>query len=349
MPVITADSFTDIYYSSFFFAGFQELAATGKCVLKTWRGAPRVHVDGGGNPFHAILLFSARDKEKETLFCIDTRDQSDWEHGYHKELLKACDHYFKVNFRPEVIDMTRPGVDKIHPVPIFFPVRPMALSALFPRPFPCQEAGWTMKKIMRRLTRMGTLPAMTFLTASRQTAITHDIVFAVRFYGEHRHAAEDARRRRLIEGLRNLPGRKVLAGFVSKNPMPTDYEALRIPGFTLKGYMKALSGSRVCIYIRGLHDCLSFKLGQLLAMGKPIVGERILNNRDFYYSHPGINEQFAFDSVEDILAAVENRLEQPAILDRHARLNRALFDEKLSPATVCQNILDTCQSLGRTY
>jgi hypothetical protein len=98
--------------------------------------------------------------------------------------------------------------------------------------------------------------------------------------------------------------------------------------------------SRVGIYVRGTKGCLSFKFGELMALGSPVVGETILNNREYLYSLDYFDEQFAYDEPEQIVEQVIRLLENPARIEELRRANTATFLNHLSPRPAVAAILD---------
>jgi hypothetical protein len=98
--------------------------------------------------------------------------------------------------------------------------------------------------------------------------------------------------------------------------------------------------SRVGVYVRGNHDCLAFKFGELMAMGKPIVGETLMNNRENMYAYDRFDEQFAFDDPQELVERVIYLLEHPAELHELREINTATFENHFAPNPLVKNILD---------
>ena len=77
-----------------------------------------------------------------------------------------------------------------------------------------------------------------------------------------------------------------------------------------------------------------------MAMGKPIVGETLLNNKENMYAYDRFDEQFAFDDPEEIVERVIYSLENPEGLEDLRRANIETFENHLAPKPVVKDILD---------
>ena len=103
--------------------------------------------------------------------------------------------------------------------------------------------------------------------------------------------------------------------------------------------MKNLARARVGIYVRGTHNCISFKLGELLALGLPIVGQPIANNRKIFYADSEWSKQFRFETVDEIITEVRRLLKSPSELTKLGEMNRRIFDNQFAPKAVVADIL----------
>jgi len=108
----------------------------------------------------------------------------------------------------------------------------------------------------------------------------------------------------------------------------------------MRDYFRHLARSKVAIYVRGPHDGISSKLGQLLAMGKPIIGQTISNNKELYYQNPFFKEQFAYDDPEEIAGNVNELLKNPEKAALYAKANANTFDTKFSPEITVSNFIE---------
>ena len=116
---------------------------------------------------------------------------------------------------------------------------------------------------------------------------------------------------------------------------------MRVPFYPLPEYLRRLAGSRIGIYVRGPHDALAFKFGEMLALGLPIVGQKILHNRSLLAGLPRFDEQFAFETPAEIVAQVATLLQDPTRLAALRGSNTAVFERHLTPAAAMQRIVAT--------
>jgi hypothetical protein len=174
-----------------------------------------------------------------------------------------------------------------------------------------------------------------------------DVFFVVHFYSQERHQEANEFRYRLmkaIQGNRHLSSR---VGFEGSD-LPSQYRDLRQPRLHLREYLASVSKSRVGIYVRGLHDCLSFKFGQLLAMGMPIAGQTIrVNTRNIMdSSHFGI--QFAYDEPEQIADRAAELLSRPEELAMLGESNARVFDARFAPEATVNGMLELLLPNGKS-
>ncbi len=76
-----------------------------------------------------------------------------------------------------------------------------------------------------------------------------------------------------------------------------------------------------------------------MSMGKPIVGQKIINNKEAYYSNKYFDEQFAYETPEEIVQQVENLLSEPSRLDKLGKSNARIFDAKMTPRQAVADII----------
>jgi hypothetical protein len=159
------------------------------------------------------------------------------------------------------------------------------------------------------------------------------------YYDQSHHREQSRFRTQVMRALAERRHLKTSVGFVSRNPLPRDAADLKHPRLDMWTYLEQLARSKVAIYVRGPHDGISSKFGQLMALGKPIVGQSLANNRERLYGFPSIERQFAFDEPEALVARVDDLLQQPEELDRLARSNATIFDRYLNPKAIVTELL----------
>ena len=132
----------------------------------------------------------------------------------------------------------------------------------------------------------------------------------------------------------------------SAEKLPPPYKDYQVERSSRVVYLRNLARSRVLIYVRGPHDSLSFKFGEMMALGRPIVGQKLRHNRDTLYRHPYFDEQFAYEDPQEIVDKVVELLANPAKMEAIARSNEEVFESTLTPAAGIANILNALLAEG---
>jgi hypothetical protein len=301
-------------------------------------------------------LFKAQISGREFFFCIDAGDNADpvitvdgVYLGYHVPLLEKVKYYFKVNYNKESLSSNprlRELCSKVVPVPIVYPTAVPRSWEFLPAHFPCNILARDKGFGMRRVKDIINLAATGDLSRYRNRRKAIDAFFVVNYYENPVHESDNEFRFELIQRLRSSKRLATITGFASRQPLPGKFEKLRVERYSMTRYFKALAESRIGIYCRGVHNCLSFKLGALLEMGLPIVGQRLMNNEDFYYQLPYMEEQFAFDTPSAITERLELMINSPKTLQRWAISNGSIFDRSLSPEAIVGSMLEAMRGEG---
>ena len=290
------------------------------------------------NILSTISLFKATIENDEFYFCIDTGDANGQHSGYEQLLLDNVKFYFKVNFNQDLI-AEAPFKNKIIPTPIVYPVTVPALWQYFPPLSFRSSQSWPRHEVINRIKQMLNLVNLTDVRQLRQTPKDIDIFFVVTYYDQAWHEADNEFRYQLISAIRKLKGIKAIAGFASRKPLPGKYAEFQIRRYLLNEYLEMQSRAKIAIYVRGLHNCLSFKLGSLLGMGSPIIGQPLLNNTSNYKDLNYYSEQFAFEKPEEIIQAAIELLDHPDRQKALAKSNASFFDENLTSDKIIENII----------
>jgi hypothetical protein len=347
---ITYFDFAQLDYASYFLTGLLEAEREMKFHFRVSRTVPEFLAEPRMGEWRdilfSVLLFQIRKGARRVYFCIDTRDS--WTadakagRGYHLPLLAEVDWYFKVNYREEAVQnepVLIPHARKIVPLGSFFPIRPPSRFQFRPRLRAAPETGWTLADAWKRVAHLRSLIPLESLRRLRGAAPDTDVFFVVYHYGG-KHAVDDARRLSLMRELRKVSGYRIETGFSATSELGGEFAEFRLPPSAHGEFVKKQSHSRLGIYVRGLHQCVSFKLGQLLAMGKPIVGQPIINHVDWYYRHDYFHEQFAFESPEEIAERCQVLLGQKETLRRWGEANVRTFETYFTPRRVVEPILE---------
>jgi glycosyltransferase involved in cell wall biosynthesis len=343
---MTYYDFADLNYASFFLAGLHWHAENGALEFTVSKRQPDVlkRMPEGKqwqDILFSILLFKVSCAGEAFHFCIDTRDSNatgGTGKGFHLPLLKQVRFYFKVNYnrqRIEADSVLARHAHKIIPLAPFFPTRLPKMRPYVPSLF--STASVDLRGLVARMRQLRILSSLEDPRTFRKRPKVRDVFFMVGYY--ERHDLENEFRYQIISELRARPNISAHVGFVGRN-LPGKYRELQIDReLPLYEYLSEIASSRIALYTRGVHDCLSFKFGQLLAMGMPMVGQSILNNRDELMANPYFDTQFAYENPWEIVDRVEQLLDTPEELGRIGDSNAAVFDFKYTPEKVVRELL----------
>ena len=78
----------------------------------------------------------------------------------------------------------------------------------------------------------------------------------------------------------------------------------------------------------------------MLLLGKPIIGQRLLNNAENLLKNPYFSEQFAFDDPESIVQEIVKLIRDPERQRILGESNARIFDSELSPKATVSEILN---------
>jgi len=354
MPVsrqIVHYDLANIYYSSFITTGFSANAARLRYRFRFAKDVPAIltnaFVDQEGlRDLRLILLFQAQLGSESFYFCIDTRDSVDLPHRGgrpHLLLLDVVKYYFKVNFSQHLVD-NDPDLNayagKILPAAPFFPVATQAMRFRLPRLTPYPAALWGPEDVLLRFKGNVRMRTSQQVLKLRQCKKTHDVFFVSRYYAEAYHEPWMEFRYETMREIRRQAGIQSICGFVSDYDLPSKFADLRLRKLSFARYMRSLAAAKIAVYVRGLHDCVSFKFSEFLALGLPIVGQSVANDVEVVLRSGQLREQLRFDTPNEIVARVGELLANDEERARLAAESVRLFDAHLSPEVVTRRILD---------
>lgn len=344
---ITYYDFADINYSSFFLSGFLKNQTKFDYEFAVSHSVPpllrEVLMDGEWRKILSfICLFKWQIAGGEHYFCIDLRDSSTPRTGmgYHIPLLEKVRYYFKVNHNLDDINNAsglRSLRNKIIPAYPFFPIRVPRLLPFLPIVTPSSAMDWPVRKAWRHIKGFRSLRPLEQLRRLRDVRKDLDIFFVIRISDQEHHHQAAKIRMGIVKELRRHSKINAKTGIVGNQNLRPDFWIDRLPRRT---YLHDLSRAKLAIYVRGLHDCISFKFGELLALGKPIVGQTIVNNTDIIYSNPHFDEQFAYEAPKEIVAKAAELLAQPEKLAMLSKSNAEVFDSKFVPEAAVSEIIE---------
>ena len=351
---ITYYDFSDLNFSSFFLAGFHQCADEKKCVFSISKQVPPIlnellESEKWKDILFAIPIFRVRDSRQEYYFCIDTRDSNgnlESGKGYHLPLLQRVKFYFKVNYNAEVVNREpalKAYADRIIPAPPFFPIQVPMLWAHLPRFMPSDLMSWTFVNVISRMQHLTAFPSLLELKSLRNQRKTRDVFLMLGYYKNH--PTHNEFRLELMKRIREHKHINAYMGFADKY-LPNEYKEFQIMHkISLRKYLHEMAKSRVALYVRGMHDCFSFKFGQVLAMGMPIVGQPLRNNSSALMDNAHFDRQFIFEEPRDIVERLAGLLDNPDEMAMLGSANAVTFDSNYMPEKVASTLLHSMTTL----
>ena len=368
MPVreIVFYDHSNFYYSSFFVAGFIDLLGTN--VFRISKKIPsicrEINLKGKEGIFQDVLLFSLSFSVDEKLwFCIDTSDSCELS-SIHIPLLDRVSLYFKVNLAQDLL-MSSHGLErsiespniwgekgakrqaKLRQAMPFCPIRSVSTAQL-PRLFPARRVGWKARATLRRFWAIYNTPTLERIAAMRRLPKKYDVVFLTTHYGSPAAKKQMDFRQEIIQRLRESPRLHCRAGFVSSGSTALLGSSLIEKPMPLAKYLELLASGRVGVYVRGLKDCVSFKLTQMLSLALPIVGQSLNSPGHLLREATWLDNCLRFETPDLIVSEVEKLIRQPARQEELSNANQRLFFDRMCPKAVVSKILDDLISVNRT-
>lgn len=356
MIKITYYDFSNITYASFFLQGFLGLHERGVLEFKVSKRIPDELADMEFPTWityrkpATTMVFRYEESGSDFLFCIDANDHNgldpdlaDSYPGYHMALIERVKFYFKINYNEEVFAV-RPAVSpyaaKIIPTPVVFPLRLSKTRPFLPKITPFNGQRFPLGAARRRLRHMRELLPLDEYRRLRLLPRDIDVLFVTTIYIKEDHEEINAWRLALLEALSANPKLKTLIGFIShKDNIPKPFARFQVQPMPFDTYMSKLARSKVGLYTRGTFGALSFKFGQYFALGKPIVGEPLLNNRQNLYAYPEFKEQFRYTDPIELADRLAELVADPAKLQALGDTNTETFEKHFTPEAVLDNIM----------
>ena len=291
----------------------------------------------------AIGFFRYASNAEQLFFCIDRADSNYSIIEPDLAMLAAVDIVFKANYHPENIrskisdDSIR---ERLVPISHSFPIA-LTHTNRFAFKISPTRPDWSIKNARNRLRYLirPTEPNLDVFCGQRDLPDELDVFFISAYYHQAHHAETSRFRAEVVRGLRALRGRKIEAGLVSDSALPSEWSDLRAPRLDISDYFSKLQRSKVAIYVRGPHDGISSKFGQLLALGKPIVGQTLENCRRELMSNPYFDQQFIHRTPESIVAATDALLNDAETMEAWGKSNAMVFDRTLKPRAAVDQML----------
>lgn len=335
-------------FSSFFLTGLQRLDELGEISLTIRRRGPQPPV---GRIALSLLLDIEVEGDSFSV-CIDTRDQArpdadiqfrdaDGGHAFDPGLLERVRWYFKVNHNGQAIDRApelQEHKHKIIPAGVFTPVRSNNFLRYLALPNKDPENGWARRDALRRLKHIRRTSTMDRVSRIRSGPRREDLFFVIPYYGEPGLAEMDEYRVELVHALKALPGIQATIGLVGN--LPPALSDLQLDMMPMHTHVARVGQARLAVYIRGVHNCLSFKLGQYLAFGLPVVGQPLFNNLGVdEVAQGGAFDHLCHETPAEIADAVGALLGNRAALEIAANASATFYDNHGAPTPTMRRIL----------
>lgn len=342
--------------SSYYVLGFQELGRTTGLQVDLAAGMRargfdelRERVGPTYAPSTLLVRYTAEGRSRFAVLDLSDSPDPAFKYSYRRDLLPHVDAYFKANLDRGALrqdSFLRQYDAKVFDLPFFFAVRPRIgrdlIRAASMRDNPVASA---VGVVDTARTLRATIP-LGFLERNRRRPKSRDYTFLVTYYTHRDHDHDNEFRLELIRKLREDRSLNGIAAFASSSRLPAPYSEYSANFVSLPELLRMYAGSRVAVYVRGLHGCLSFKLGQYLALGLPVVGQTITLDNRFARGIPAFSEQFNATTPDDIVRDVKHAARMPdEARDRTGSANLEYFKNTVSPAKAAEFVVTTIKSV----
>jgi hypothetical protein len=270
--------------------------------------------------------------------CIDSHDS----HVFAEDWLRWADVYGKVNLDP--LALPAEGSDKLRPIGPSFGVRlfgPLGSAARALATFALDRSGRasTRTHFSRwRRQYLYHLPEPAFVAGESDPK---KLFFVASLWREAPMANE--LRRRFVVACQRVPGVEFEGGFAPfRHGFEIDMPAfgdMRTPRrYPEPEFVAKLQRSAATFIVPGVHDCLTWRLGQSLALGKAIIATPLARAMPAPLEH-GLNVHFVDGSEAAIQDALQKICGDAAYRRQLEREARAYYDRYLAPRAVVGRLL----------
>jgi hypothetical protein len=341
MQTVVHYGLCSLAYSGYILHGLHQLADKGLIRLKISRAVPAdLRAAAASHPHMQMMpVFDVIDGRAKIRFCVDNHDKADF---VHPELINDVDYYFKLNHNPGLLDgsdLTPTQRQKI--IAFKTPISPVRPPRWQHRPSLRTSGGmaWGRRDIIRRIRHLQRLVGYEDLVARRSMAKTVDVFFVNRIYQEPHHKPLNNFRYEVGSRLAAHPDINARVGFIGPG-VTGRFLRYAADESTPGEHLDQLASSRVGIYVWGTHRCLSFKLCELLALGLPVAGQTIPQDRENLDGLPHLAEQFAYDDPQELVDAAARALGDTEWLHDRSLSNTSVFDKTLAPMPSAKRVID---------
>lgn len=240
--------------------------------------------------------------------------------------LDACDIYYKVNYRQEFVSTLLPqNQKKVKPFIPHFTVAGEQNVAIYSRMLGSwaerinyysllKPANFNVKKVLyqagpSRLKRYRTF--VKFSDSEKYVSIKpirDRIFFIASLYAENSDEKREVngRRIKLVKSLKKEYGSYFYGGIVNSEVAKSMCPDLIFQDYLPHSrYLEECKRSDICVYSNGPNNCLSWKLGEYLWLGKPIVSEKLYTSFDESFNPidhlvESVNADKMLDTIESL-------------------------------------------------
>jgi hypothetical protein len=360
---VTCFTDTDLVHTSFITTGLIELAAAGLVDLtfKLDKHFPNIfHARRG--IFTTVLEVESWSKKKS--ICIDLHDSKDY---FAVSTLEGSDAYYKANFNQDAIStLPKEHQAKIKPFGPYFACRPNREKSLLLR-----YCGYVFERVRKdgykkyvplnrssagNLYRLFTARYKRYtsrlrigdyeMSAKNPSPKESTIFFNPGFWAETTEDIKrtNALRAEIIQRLKEKYKEKFIGGFVDSPAARKKYpDCIMDKKLDHAAYIEQCKRSSICIYTNGVNGCISWKLGEYLAAGACIVGEKL--NRQLAIPLVQQNTHMEFETPDSCLQHIGTLMKSPELMLAIQDNVRIYYQQYASPSSSIWRIL--MESVGR--
>lgn len=183
------------------------------------------------------------------------------------------------------------------------------------------------------------------LSDFRPSLSTDSDVFFIANYWSNAPAANE-RRLRFVRAVRRRPSLTLTGGFRSRGDLPDGYAPFRLETpIAHREYLRRTKESAFVFNTPAVHDCLGWKLGEFLALGKAIISTPLGRTMpgDF---RSGEQVHIVDDSEESILAAIDLLCGDREYRRHLEESARRYWEQYLHPNVVIRRMVDSAGGSG---
>jgi len=333
----------DLKYSAYYIIGFIQFSKRSDISVRITSTLPEILKETERrndcpaiNPFTVIIRVTYN--LKTFFIAIDTADRNDaltlnW------PVLEKVKYYFKVNYNLEALQLSdKPKIHlkKILPCLPFFPLKPSYIIPVIPSILHLKTSMYNPYKWYKFFRRNKYLK---FYQNLRSMKTEYDVYMELYYYDQANAKVCNEERLEVIRRLREDKSINAKVGFIEREKLPPEYAKYQVKKSSKTTYIQNLAKSNIFIYMRGLHNCISFKFGELMSIGRPIVGQPLANNRQELLSYPNMEVQFSYESPVEMLQQIKTLINDENLRDKLAKSNVNTFEKYLSPLHAAMDII----------